>query len=255
MICCYRQHFVATVRNMMAVETLWRARHPVYMPSTPPTPKEQMRAMGLAIQALRERARVNGKKVSQEDAAARIGKTRQAWQNYEDGSRQVILRSDVQDEIAHGLDTTREALLLEYEKILGRPPAREPVHDRRAHELLIGSRAKGGQRAPLAYDMSEPESVFDMEWVFGPNGSGLRVAGDSMTGYVESGQLVIFDRTRWPRRGEGCVVETTDGEYYVKEYVEQEGDILRLRQRFPEQIVEFPMKDVKGVYAVRLRGA
>lgn len=215
--------------------------------------------MGAAIRNLRERSRPAGKRMSQDEAAAKLGMTRQAWQSYEAGDRQVVLRSDVQERIAEALDTTVEALLFEYDKIIG-TPARRPERtaddrDAPSFELVVPSRAKAGRRAPLAYDLGEPETTVDMGWMFGPNGSGLRVAGDSMTGYVESGQLVIFDRTRWPSRGEGCVIETNDGELYVKEYVAQEGPILRVRQRFPEEIIEFPMDEIKGVYAIRLRGA
>lgn len=49
--------------------------------------------------------------MTQAKAAAAAGITRQAWQNYENGSRQVVLQAPKQRELAHALGTSRERLL------------------------------------------------------------------------------------------------------------------------------------------------
>lgn len=223
--------------------------------ATPPpkTPlSREIAALGDALRRLRE-----AQGLTQEAAADRYGVKRQAWQNYEAGARQVLLRHDIQIGLAEAIGVTHQQLLDERDKVLGRgnesAPRRTPERNR-TMEVPVRARARAGQRAPLAYDLSEPDSYFDAAWMFGDTSGTLRVAGDSMTGYVESGQLVIYDKTRWPRRGEGCVVETLDGELYIKEYVRQDDQNLVVSQRFPPTELTFPLSEVKGVFAVRLRG-
>lgn len=157
--------------------------------------------------------------------------------------------------MAQAVGATHAELLDERNRLVGHP-TQAPREDgpRQFLSIPVWGRAKAGARDALAYEVTEPDSYFDLDWLTGDKSGALRVAGDSMSGYVESGQLVIYDRTRWPRRGEGCVVETTQGELYVKEYVSQSGDSLNLRQRFPEGDVVFPMAEIKGVYAIRFRG-
>ena len=76
-----------------------------------------------------------------------------------------------------------------------------------------------------------------------------------MVPWAEPGEVVLFDRDRYPKRGSGCVIETKAGEYYVKLYEKSDGSTLFARELNPEErILTFPMKDLKGVYAIRLRG-
>ncbi|HEX7887291.1 MAG TPA: LexA family transcriptional regulator [Phenylobacterium sp.] len=218
-------------------------------------PQEQAAALGKALKALRERAGM-----TQEAAAEALGVTRQAWQNYEAGGRNTILRTDLQERLASALGLERSDLLRERDRQAGVPtgartPANEDYDTPAAYELQVLGRVKASPAGPLIYDIAEPESVVDVSWMFGANARTLRVAGDSMTGYVESGQLVIYDVSMWPRRGDGCVVELANGEVYVKEYLDQGQGVLRVRQRFPEEILSFPMADVRGVYLIRFRGS
>lgn len=221
-------------------------------PRTVP-PSEQAAALGAALRALRERAGL-----TQEAAAAKLSITRQAWQNYESGARPTLLRTDLQDRLAGALDVTRADLLRERDRQAGLPPP--AANDRgwdeggATYELQVLGRIKASPAGPLIYDIAEPESIVDVGWMFGPNARVLRVAGDSMTGYVESGQLVIYDVTMWPKRGDGCVVELQNGEVYVKEYMETGQGVLKVRQRFPEDTLSFAMAEVKGVYLIRFRG-
>jgi transcriptional regulator with XRE-family HTH domain len=83
-----------------------------------PTPREQRDAMARAIKSLREQAGPGGKKLSTLAAAAKIGRTRQTWEKYENAKADVVLRQDVQDEIAQALSVSRQDLLDEYERRL-----------------------------------------------------------------------------------------------------------------------------------------
>lgn len=67
----------------------------------------EMAALAKALRLLREEIGL-----TQADAADAAGMTRQAWNNYENGSRQAILRSDKQHELARALGASRETLLL-----------------------------------------------------------------------------------------------------------------------------------------------
>jgi transcriptional regulator with XRE-family HTH domain len=221
--------------------------------ATKPSPSSEVATYAEALRRLRER-----QGMSQEQAAKRLGQTKQSWQAYEAGERQAILRMDLQDRLMEALGLTRADLEEEHDQIARSPrPARSagaaPLPPP-SLQLPVWGRAKAGARAALVYDMTEPEERVDLGWIAGRNSGALRVAGDSMTGYVESGQLVIYDKSRWPRRGEGCVIETLTGELYVKEYVRSDDKTLHVTQRFPEASLEFALSDLQGVYAIRLRG-
>lgn len=218
----------------------------------PASAADQAQALGLALRALRERAGM-----TQDEAGGAIGLTRQAWQNYEAGVRNSILRTDLQERLARALGLERPDLLREVDRQQGVGPGHHPelraIEGGRA-ELRVLGRVKASARGPQLYDIAEPESTVDVSWMFGPNARTLRAAGDSMSGYVESGDLVIYDTSTWPSRGDGCVVELGNGEVYVKEYVHVSQGVLTVKQRFPEETLTFPMAEVKGVYKIRLRG-
>lgn len=255
MICCFRQRSVALSAMVLAIEATRARVFPSLMAteSRSFTAADQARTLGDAIRALRERV-----DMTQSEAAKAIGVTRQAWQNYEAGARQAILRSDLQDQIARALGVNRADLVRERDRRLGLPgmaeAAPEPMKGGFAYELAVLGRVRASPIGPQIYDADQLEQMIDVSWMFGPSARTLRVAGDSMTGYVESGDLVIYDLSQWPRRGEGCVVELQNGDIYVKEYAGTAQGVLKVRQRFPEEELSFPMDQVKGVYTVRFRG-
>ncbi len=222
--------------------------------SRPLSPGDQAQTLGEAVRALRERAGL-----TQAAAAALAGVTRQAWQNYEAGNRQAILRTDLQDELARALGVTRDDILAERDRRLGiapTPPGRTVASPRlgAAYELAVLGSVRAGAQGPQVYDTGALETLVDVSWMFGPNARTLRVAGESMTGYAESGELIVYDLSKWPRRGEGCVVELTSGDLYVKEYLGSAQGVLKVRQRYPEEDLSFPLDQVRGVYTVRFRG-
>lgn len=84
----------------------------------------EISAIAKALRLLRQEAGM-----TQADAAAAAGITRQAWQNYESGSRQVILQAPKQRELARALGTSRE-MLLAYTGPAGRLSVETPANSR-----------------------------------------------------------------------------------------------------------------------------
>lgn len=74
----------------------------------PQTPSEQARALGRALRALRDH-----QGLTQQEAADRYGVSRNSWIAYENGERQLILRSDIQTRLAVALNCEREELMLQ----------------------------------------------------------------------------------------------------------------------------------------------
>lgn len=227
---------------------MFRGPMPTDNAATPPA--QQALALGEALRTLRERGGM-----TQEQAGEAMGVTRQAWQQYETAGKPVILRTDMQERLAAAIGLHRDDLIRERDRLAGRPDEAAPQSTARIYEMPVLGRVRAGATGPQLYDLAEQDGVVDLGWLFGPNARTLRVAGDMMTGYVESGQFVIYDTALWPRRGDGCVVELATGEVHVAEYAGMDQGVLKLRQRLPDQSLTFPMSDVRGVYTVRFRGA
>lgn len=227
------------------------SRWPTYRMTEAPEITRQKR-LGAALKALRE-----SKGVTQPKAAEAMGVTLTAWQNYEAGRRQfkpALVRKVTQ---ALGADSND---LEDFEAQLDEAPASRPIAppDRRTLrlEIPVFGRAVMGERGPNVYDGGhEPESVIDIAAMLGPQARALRLAGESMIPYAEPGGFVIYQLDRWPRRGQGCVIETVGGEYYVKRYEKQDGSTLFATELHPEErVITWPLIEIKGVYAIGLRG-
>ena len=189
----------------------------IMRPMTKPTVStdSQRELTGRALLALRRRAQL-----SQAEAAERMGITAQAWGRYEAGERHAVLRSDLQERLARAVDADRHALETEVRRLAGdeehsAPGVREPAS---RFELPVMGRVQAGSIGPQIYDAGEPSRTIDLFQLIGPNAGVLQLAGDSMLPWGEPGEIIIYDRDRYPRRGYGCVIETKEGEYYVKLY-------------------------------------
>jgi len=161
--------------------------------------------------------------------------------------------------VAGALGLTREDLVRERDRLAGIAATPKAANSPQEHsatvfDLPVTGRVRMSPAGPQIYAVEEPDSFFDASFMFGGGGRTLRVAGDAMTGYVESGQLVIYDLSVWPSRGDGCVVELVSGDIHVAEYVESGQGVVRVRQRNPDEILSFPLPEVKGVYQIRFRG-
>ena len=139
-------------------------------------------ALGQALAALRK-----GRGLSQAEAGARMGVTSQAWGLYEAGRRPGMFRPDVQRRLTAALDLTPEDLALEMARAPGAPSATV------AERLEEGGRAfsSGGSRAPVRRT--------------------LQLRDDDLAPWAGSGVVLVYDLSVWPRRDQGCVVETEDG--------------------------------------------
>ncbi|MDP1642745.1 MAG: helix-turn-helix domain-containing protein [Phenylobacterium sp.] len=236
-------------------------------------PSAAVKATAEALRRLRMRAGPDGRGVSQEQAATAIGQRKQSWQAYEAGQRQVILRSDVQDRLTRALGFTPEDLEREKAQVLSEPadggrssdaapdqarPAAATGAARSAPtaslQVPVWGRGRGGLRGAHIYDVTEPERWLDLASLYGPSSRAMQLIGDSMYPWASSGTTIVYDLDRWPRREQGCVVETRSQGYYVKLFDHTDGEKLYVRELQPEErIVEFDLSDVVGVYAVQDR--
>lgn len=208
---------------------------------------------GRALRAIRER-----KGLFQADIARAVGMTTQGWQKYEAGERRF--KPDVLANALAAMDATGEALEFERARLLGAPPppaAAMGLSDRSGRDFVfdVYGRGRAGPAGHEAYDVGEPIRRLDLRGLFGPRTDALEVFGDSMYPWAEPGEVVIFDRDRYPKRGSGCVVEMNTGECFVKLYERSDGSTLFVKELYPvERGLSYPMSAIKGVYAIRLRG-
>jgi phage repressor protein C with HTH and peptisase S24 domain len=211
----------------------------------------EQRLTGQAFKALRER---RGK--FQKNIADALGLTTQAWQKYEAGERRW--NPETIETALLALGVGREALDAERSKILGLPPRRQSAgfSDRGSEYTVdVVGKVRAGASGIQIFNDGEPLRQVDLRSLFGPESDAMEVAGDSVSPWANSGEIVIFDRGRFPRPGAGCVVETVEGGLLLKFYEKSDGSTLFLKELVPvERIIQIPMRDVKGIYAVRLRG-
>lgn len=146
----------------------------------------QARALGEALAALR---RERG--LSQAEAGARIGMTSQGWGLYEAGKRSSLFRPDVQRRLTGALDATPEALVLQ----MGGEPA--------------------SPEALPATGLSARGRVFDGAPV---QARRLRLETDELAPWASAGTVLEYVPGRWPRRGQGCVIQIDDGAQRVRLY-------------------------------------
>lgn len=146
----------------------------------------QARALGEALAALR---RERG--LSQAEAGARIGMTSQGWGLYEAGKRSSLFRPDVQRRLTGALDSTPEALVLQ----MGGEPA--------------------SPEALPANGLSARGRVFDGAPV---QARRLRLETDELAPWASAGTVLEYVPGRWPRRGQGCVIQIDDGAQRVRLY-------------------------------------
>src|SRR5690606_5946932 len=125
------------------------------------------------------------------EAGARIGMTSQGWGLYEAGKRSSLFRPDVQRRLTGALDATPEALVLQ----------------------------KGGEPASPealpANGLSARGRVFDGAPV---QTRRLRLETDELAPWASAGTVLEYVPGRWPRRGQGCVIQIDDGAQRVRLY-------------------------------------
>jgi phage repressor protein C with HTH and peptisase S24 domain len=203
--------------------------------------------LGSIFRALREE-----RGLTQADVGERLGMKAQGWHPYEAGRRKFT--DEKMESILAAVGVTNADVEEMRAQILGRPQQRERVRDE-SFVINVYGRARAGAQGIQVYDVGEPIRTLDLRQLLGRSTDGLEVAGDSMVPWAEPGEVVLFDRDRYPKRGSGCIIETKTGEYYVKIYEKSDGSTLFVKELYPqERTITFALRDVKGVYGVRLRG-
>ena len=186
------------------------------MPRFEPDP--QAIALGEALSALRRAAGL-----SQAEAGARAGMTGQGWGLYESGRRPGLYRPDVQRRLTAALDATPEALAL----ASGPGPWS-------GGEAATGVEAKG-----RAFEAA-PSGV-----------RRLQIDNDDLAPWAASGVMIEYQPGRWPRPGQGCVVEGPDGRRRVGLY--ESGDAGAVSVRFGDGTETLPRVAGLSVSAVTAR--
>lgn len=236
----------------VAHDNRWERYGRAMSPRPTDTPSTEIEAYSKAIKRLRQTANL-----TQLEAAKRIGQTKQSWQAYEAGNRQVVLRLDVQDRVARALGVSREDLVEEREKI--GPPAEktsgglsaERRRDPPPMTIPVWGRARAGLRGAHIYDLIEPERFLDLGSIYSPTTRAMQLIGDSVYPWAASGTMIIYDVDRWPRRDQGCVIETIEDGYYVKLFDRADDENVYVRELQPEpRDLVFKRSALVGVYAV-----
>lgn len=146
----------------------------------------QARALGEALTALRR-----DRGLSQAEAGARIGMTSQGWGLYEAGKRSSLFRPDVQRRLTGALDATPEALALHSVTSSAVPEAIVATG--------VSSRGRAFESAPVQTRR-------------------LRLETDELAPWASAGTVLEYVLGRWPRRGQGCVIQMADGLTRIRLY-------------------------------------
>lgn len=148
--------------------------------------------------------------LSQAGAGERVGMTGQGWGLYEAGKRAGLFRPDIQTRLTAALGATPEALSLE------RGP---PATAARAVKREVG----GVEARSAAFKTVEAPVSSKTETFTFP------VQTEDVWPWASSGVVLVCDPGRWPRRGQGCVVETVDGDARVRLFDGADRDFLFLK--------------------------
>ena len=156
----------------------------------------EARALGEALAALRRECGL-----SQAEAGARIGMTGQGWGLYEAGRRSSLFRPDVQRRLTGALDTTPEALVLQSQDdpAVLRGPGRPAAFPEIAATQGLSARGRAFDGAPA-------------------QARRMRLETDELAPWASAGTVLEYVLGRWPRRGQGCVIELDDGSRRVRLY-------------------------------------
>jgi len=218
--------------------------------------RQERELAGAALKILRKRAGL-----TQEAAVGQAqGISLPSWKNYEWGKR--AMDAPTLARAVAALGATVEAHQLEVAR-LSRPTSADRnesgfmgVQDRgRPMALPVGGIAHGGALRPNLFDDGGQAEVIDFASYFAPGTRVLRLGGMSMVPYAEPGGFVTYNPRQPARRGQGAVVEMLDGSYMVKRFERMDAETLYVTELYPEERgLTFPLADVRGVYAIGLRG-
>lgn len=142
--------------------------------------------------------------LSQAEAGQKAGMTSQGWGLYEAGKRPGLFRPDVQRRLTQALDATPEALAL----------LDDPVTETAPAVPATGLSSRGRAFTPAA-DLAPTRR--------------MQISNDDLWPWASSGVMIEYEPGRWPRQGQGCVVEMNDGRVMVRIYHAGDGHTVSLR--------------------------
>ncbi len=186
-------------------------------------------------------------------AAAELANThQQSWQRYEAAENNALLKTTLQRRLAEAIGASHGDFLLEVDRLTeAAPRANRSMGD---FEFPMPGRVRASPQGLHIFDEGEPGTM-DISHLFGRSTRIMQVAGESMVPYVFPGSFVAYNIGQPPRRGEGCVVETTSGDYYIKLYDRTVGGTLYVTELHPkEKELRFDLAEVRGLHAVVIRG-
>ncbi|MDC7675400.1 helix-turn-helix domain-containing protein [Asticcacaulis machinosus] len=233
------------------------------------TPKEQAILYGHALARLRARTRL-----SQAQAAEKLGINQQSWQRYETGSNQAFLDVALQRKCVEALGFTMDALEREVEAVMdGRPmfdmpspPLLRDDTDRPERQSLVFPLDGVARASPEGVHIYQGDGTetFDLSMFIDKNTRFMRVFGESVYPYASSGGYISYNMVGAPKKDEGVIVRYHDGQVFVKKYIRTTNTHVECIQYEPveleggvtayqESVVKYHLKDVMAVYPVGIR--
>ena len=197
-------------------------------------------------------------KMTQEELARTVGKTRNAVAQWESGLAHP--RLNTLEDIAGALNVSLEWLLVG-DKNAGEYDSRQ-ISDRPAIKLIpIYGQAVAGINGEFAFDGKKlfevpcPPQLLNVK-----NAYGVEVAGDTMSPRYEDGEIVYIDTLRRIKKGDYVVAkimmrkEDSFPTVFIKRFTRHNEKELVLTQLNPEKELVFPHQHVVSVHYIALAG-
>ncbi len=78
----------------------------------------------------------------------------------------------------------------------------------------------------------------------------LQVQDESMIPRYEPGEIIYLAPNRWPARSKYLVMETNEGDGYLKQFLRRDGDQVILHQLNPAEDIAFSTSQIRAVHTV-----
>ncbi len=185
----------------------------------------EQRLLGRALAQLRVRAQM-----TQEAAGAAFGVSGQNWQKYESGRAPGVFRPSIQRRLARAVGASVEDLWLARDQVAGSDARLQPAQPAAA-PLAQGVAETGAAYEAPALDVTRQTRLADL---LTPAVRFLRMSDDCLRPWAASGATIAYDPQAWPRREEGCVIQTDDGALHVKIFLRADADAIHACELYPE---------------------
>lgn len=197
-------------------------------------------------------------KMTQEELAKAVGKTRNAVAQWESGLTHP--RPNTLEDIAGALNVSLEWLLLG-NKNAGECDSRQ-ISDRPAIKLIpVYGQAVAGINGEFAFDGKKlfevpcPPCLLNVD-----NAYGVEVAGDTMSPRYEDGEIIYINTLRRVKKGDYVVAQIMMKEEdsfptaFIKRFIRHNEKELVLTQLNPAKELVFPHQHVLSVHYIALAG-